>query len=54
LEDLEDNYSLESTPTEAYELDVELTTKGSDDRETEDQTLTVAKVDGEWYIIAFN
>lgn len=39
------------TIEDAYTLDVELTLKGADGRETEDTTIVVYQIDGDWYMI---
>lgn len=51
LERIENKYGLEDTPKAAYEVEVELTIKGSKDKDTEDMDLVVAKIGGKWYIV---
>jgi len=38
------------TITAAYDIELTMTYKGADDKETEDGSVTVVKVDGKWYI----
>lgn len=39
------------TVTEAYEVEIELTIEGDDDEDTDDTSLTVVKIDGDWYVL---
>lgn len=51
-EALADTYDLDEDKfTEAYELDVEMTIKGSEDDDENEDELTVIKYKGKWYII---
>lgn len=53
-EALADRYDLDEDDfTEAYELDVEMTIKGSDDDDTDDSEMTVIKYKGKWYLITW-
>lgn len=38
-------------PSEAYKLEVELTAKGSEDKDTDEGSVVVAKVDGSWIFL---
>lgn len=48
---LEEEYGIaKKSVTKAYEIEAEVTFKGSDDEDTEDMTLIVVKIGGSWYI----
>ena len=36
--------------TDAVEMEVEMTIKGDDDKDSDDITLYAVKIDGDWYI----
>ena len=38
-------------PTEGYELEIEFTIKGDDDEDTEETTVKVGKIDGDWVFL---
>ncbi len=49
---LKDNYDIpKKSVTKAYKLELELSIKGSDDEETDDLDVIVAKIDGKWYMV---
>lgn len=53
-EALNDRYDIkESSVKKAYELELEMTIKGSEDDEDTEITLTVVKIGSEWYPISF-
>jgi len=53
-EALADAYDLdEGDFTEAYELDLEMTIKGSEDDDSDDNEMTVIKYKGKWYAISW-
>ena len=50
-ENLNSRYDINEDDIEkAYSLNVEFTFKGSDNKETTEQSLTVARIDGEWFL----
>lgn len=61
IEDYESTYSMwasmtdadedEFVPSQAYELKIKLTAKGSDDSDTDEGTVVVAEVDGDWIFL---
>lgn len=50
-EDIKNNFEEEITITKGYELGVEVTTKGDDAEDTEEDEFNVYEVDGKWYIL---
>lgn len=53
-EALKDKYDIKKKSVKAgYEVDVELTIKGSEDDDENDATLTVIKIGGSWYIVSY-
>ena len=49
--DAADGKTSDFYPTEGYELEVELTIKGDDDEDSNDTTVVVGKVDGDWIFL---
>ena len=50
-EALKEKYDIKKKSVKkGYEVDVELTIKGSDDKDDDDATLTVVKIGGKWYV----
>jgi len=48
---LEENYNIpKKSVTNAFELEIEATIKGTDDEDTQEQDMTIVKIDGKWYI----
>lgn len=52
-EEILEYYDEEVEITKGYELEVELTTKGDDDEEVEEDSFEVYEIDGEYYILEF-
>ena len=50
-EDIKNSFDEEITITKGYELGVEVTTKGDDAEDTEEDEFNVYEVDGKWYIL---
>lgn len=50
-DEFKDNIDANVDVTSGYELDLEVTIEGDDDDDTDSGSLTVAKIDGEWYIV---
>ncbi|MFT3950515.1 MAG: zinc ribbon domain-containing protein [Oscillospiraceae bacterium] len=54
LDDLEDDYKDKYDEkvkiTKGYELTLDVTIKGDDDKDTDDMDITVLKIDGDWYV----
>ena len=50
-DNLKEEYGIaKKSVTKAYEIEAEVTFKGSDDEDTKDMTLIVVKIGGSWYI----
>lgn len=48
---LEDEYDIEFSVTEGYEVELEMTIEGSEDEDSDEATFYVLKIDGDWYVI---
>ena len=50
-DDIKEDYDAKVKVTAGYEVKLKLKIKGDDDDDTETSTFTVAKIDGDWYIV---
>lgn len=54
-EGLKDNYDIpKKSVTKGYKVDVDMTIKGKDDEDTDESTLYIVKIKGDWYICSQN
>lgn len=51
-DELKSDYGIaKKSVTKAYELEVEFTIEGDDDEDSNEEIITVVKIDGDWYVI---
>ena len=54
-EGLKDNYDIpKKSVTKGYKVDVDMTIKGKDDEDTNETTLYIVKIKGDWYVCSQN
>lgn len=51
VEDIQNSYDKNVEIKKGYAVDVEITTKGDDDEDTEEDTINVYEIDGKWYVL---
>ena len=52
-QDLMEDFQYDVSISSGYEVDIEMTFKGSEGEYSDGEILTVAKIDGKWYVIAY-